>query len=350
MPPTALRIQGTLLPTGEPTQFWLLGDRVTLTEPAVPTTTVVEGGFLTPGLVDVHTHPGHDEDAVFTDERFAAECAEHVASGTTALRIPGHRGPISPRRRADPSTPRLVTAGQLLAHASLRTGQPMHTEVDDLRAAAVAEAAANDGWCKLIADWETTDPPVPLDLMRGTVEAVHAAGHRVAAHCQTAAGTRNAVLSGVDSIEHGWYLTDDLIELLAARHGAFVPTATAFLQMLDLVRGKPDGPRKDNFLGGVDSATRAVPLAHEAGIRILAGTDSAPFGNVVTEVEWLITAGLSPTTALGAASWDARDYLGLPGLVEGGLADVVAYDADPRTEPGVLRHPRRIVLRGRVVH
>ncbi|WP_432194798.1 hypothetical protein [Streptomyces sp. bgisy027] len=45
----------------------------------------------------------------------------------------------------------------------------------------------------------------------------------------------------------------------------------------------------------------------------------------------------------------ARDILQPPGPVEGGLVDVTVYEADPRREPGVLRHPRRIVLRGRVV-
>jgi imidazolonepropionase-like amidohydrolase len=345
---TALRLRGTLLPGGEVTQFWLLGDRVTFRRPASATTTVVDGGFVLPGLVDAHTHPGHDEEARFTGARFLADCAGHVAAGVTALRVPGHRGPVTGALRSEPGMPRLVTAGQLLAHVSLCSDHPMHTVVEDLSAAAVAEAKANDGWCKLIADWDNESPPVPLELMRAAVDAVHAAGHRVAAHCQTEAGTQQAVLAGVDSIEHGWYLTGELVDELAARRAAFVPTATAFLRLLDVVRAKPDGPRKDYFLGGVDSIARFVPLAHEAGVRVLAGTDSSPFGNVVTEIEWLIHIGLSPSTAIGAASWEARDYLGLPGLVEGGLADATVYDADPRLEPGVLRHPRLVILRGRV--
>jgi imidazolonepropionase-like amidohydrolase len=344
-----VRITGTLLPSGERVEFWLVGDRVTFTRPGAEAGTVVDGLFLTPGLVDVHTHPGHDDAAVFTDDRFAKECADHVAAGTTALRVPGHNGPIPPRRRTEPDMPRLVTAGRLLAHEALDTGHPIHTKTGDLTAAAVAEAHANDGWCKIIADWERTDPPVPLDLMRSTVDAVHADGHRVAAHCQTAAGTRNAVLAGVDSIEHGWYLTDDLVDVLAARGGAFFPTATTFLQMLDDVRGKPEGPRKDHFMNGVAGLSWSAVTAHEAGAIVLAGTDSAPFGNIVTEIEFLVAAGLSPTVAIGAASWTARDYLGLPGLVEGGLADLVAYEVDPRLEPGVLRHPSRIILKGRVV-
>ncbi|GAA0961500.1 amidohydrolase family protein [Virgisporangium aurantiacum] len=344
-----MRVTGTLLPSGERTELWLLGDRVTFTRPHTESHTVAENLFLTPGLVDVHTHPGHDEAAVFTGERFAAECAQHVAAGTTALRVPGHTGPVPPALRTDPAMPRLVTAGRLLAHTGLATGHPMHAPTDDLLSAGLAEAAANDGWCKIIADWEHDEPPVPEPALRALVDAAHARGFRVAAHCQTAAGTRTAVECGVDSIEHGWYLTDDLIERLAARGGAFVPTATAFLQIVDDVRGKPEGPRKDYFLGGVDGLSRSAAVAHEAGVTVLAGTDSAPFGNVVSEVRFLLSAGLPPTVAIGAASWTARAYLGLPGLVEGGPADLVGYDVDPRREPGVLSHPRLIVLRGRIV-
>jgi imidazolonepropionase-like amidohydrolase len=346
---TRMRVTGTLLPSGERTELWLLGDRVTFTRPHTEPQTVGEGLFLTPGLGDGHTHPGHDDDGVFTGARFMAECAQHVAAGTTALRVPGHTAPVPPALRADPALPRLVTAGRLLAHTGLATGHPMHSPTDDLLAAGLAEAAANDGWCKVIADWEDNEPPVPAADLRALVDAAHARGFRVAAHCQTAAGSRVAVECGVDSIEHGWYLTDDLIESLAARGGAFVPTATAFLPHVDIVRGKPEGPRKDYFLGGVAGLPRSAAVAHEAGATVLAGTDSAPFGNVVSEVEFLISAGLSPTVAIGAASWTARDYLGLPGLVEGGLADLVGYDADPRLEPGVLRHPRLIVLRGALV-
>jgi imidazolonepropionase-like amidohydrolase len=70
---------------------------------------------------------------------------------------------------------------------------------------------------------------------------------------------------------------------------------------------------------------------------------------VAGEVEWLLKAGLPAEAALGAASWTARSWLGLPGLVDGAPADLVAYDTDPTADPAVLAHPSRIILRGRVV-
>jgi imidazolonepropionase-like amidohydrolase len=60
-------------------------------------------------------------------------------------------------------------------------------------------------------------------------------------------------------------------------------------------------------------------------------------------------AGMAPADVLAAGSWAARDWLGFPGLVEGGLADLVVYEADPREDLRVLTAPSRIVLRGQVI-
>ncbi|WP_405680563.1 hypothetical protein [Streptomyces sp. NBC_01238] len=68
------------------------------------------------------------------------------------------------------------------------------------------------------------EPAVPLALLTSVVEAVHAAGGKVAVHCQTAEGTRNAVLAGADSLEHGMHLDPALLDRMAAQGTAFVPT------------------------------------------------------------------------------------------------------------------------------
>lgn len=141
-------------------------------------------------------------------------------------------------------------------------------------------------------------------------------------------------------------MPEECVELMATHGTVYVPTLTTFARRVPAIK---DNPRGRLWHEGHRIMIRRVREAHDAGVRVLAGTDSAPFGNVATEVEHLIAAGLPADVAVGAASWTARDFLGLPGLVEGGLADVTVYDADPRVEPGVLRHPRRIVLRGRVV-
>ena len=94
--------------------------------------------------------------------------------------------------------------------------------------------------------------------------------------------------------------------------------------------------------------------AHDAGVSIYAGTDAGgvlPHGLIGDEVLALADVGLSPMDALGAASWHARPWLGRPGgnLDEGDPADFVVYDANPLDDLAVLKHPRRIVLRGAVI-
>jgi imidazolonepropionase-like amidohydrolase len=74
-----------------------------------------------------------------------------------------------------------------------------------------------------------------------------------------------------------------------------------------------------------------------------------PHGLIATEVRLLRDAGLPPGTALGAASWRAREFLGLPGIAEGAPADLVGYADDPREDPDELRRPRLIMLAGRLV-
>jgi imidazolonepropionase-like amidohydrolase len=59
--------------------------------------------------------------------------------------------------------------------------------------------------------------------------------------------------------------------------------------------------------------------------------------------------GMAPLDVLRAGSWGAREWLGFPGLVEGGLADLVVYATDPREDLAALLQPARIVLRGRVL-
>ncbi|HEX5496805.1 MAG TPA: amidohydrolase family protein [Mycobacteriales bacterium] len=357
----AFHLRGTLLPGGEIRELWALGDRITFTRPAGEHETVAGWGWVLPGLVDAHTHPGHGADRTFDQAvfrarfraQFRAECRAHAESGVSAVRVPGSRRRVPGALLDDPDLPRVIVAGRWLAWAGLReVDSAAHHRVDDLVAAAVAEATASGGWCKVVADWEPFSPAVPEDLLATAVDAVHRAGGRVAVHCQTAAGCRAAVLSGADSVEHGMHLDPGLLDLMA-RHGtALVPTLDVFASDIARVRAQPAGPRRDWYLDGFAGLLATTRAAHESGVAVYAGTDSVGgirFGNVAGEVEWLVRAGVPAADAVAGASWRAREWLGLPGLVEGGPADLVVYDADPRVDISTLRRPRRIVLRGRIV-
>ncbi|MFD9732901.1 amidohydrolase family protein [Umezawaea sp. NPDC059074] len=340
---TVVRVRGIVLPEREERTFWIDGDRLR-TSPVPGAETVVDGGWLLPGLVDAHTHPGSAKPGdPFDHDLLRADLGLHRDAGVLLVRTPGTAGRMPRWVDEEPDLPRVRSAGRWLATPGrFFAGWGRNVDEADLVAAAVEEASASSGWCKVIGDWAAGEPAVPVGVLSAVVEAVHAVGGRVAVHCQTADGCRNAVEAGVDSLEHGMNLDVGLVERMAAQGTALVPTLGAFLDFV--------GPTSSDFLRqGVEGMLATIPVAREAGVEVLAGTDSRPCGTVVGEVQALIRAGLTAEAAVGAASWRARAWLGVPGLVDGGPADLVAYDRDPTAEPGVLAFPRRVVLRGKVV-
>lgn len=87
----------------------------------------------------------------------------------------------------------------------------------------------------------------------------------------------------------------------------------------------------------------------EAGVTVLAGTDSLPHARVADEVRAIAAAGVTPHEALASASWKARAYFGFGGLEEGAPADAVVFGTDPRLDLSVLDRPRAVIARGRLV-
>jgi imidazolonepropionase-like amidohydrolase len=163
------------------------------------------------------------------------------------------------------------------------------------------------------------------------------------------------VRAGVDSVEHGTGLSTDLVDEMARRGTALVPTMLNVATFGTIAERAADKfpAYAAHMLRLRDRFPGVVAAAYEAGVPIYVGTDAGggiSHGNAAREMLRLhSSAGMSPVDVLRAGSWGARRWLGFPGLVEGGLADLVVYDADPRVDLRVLEAPRRIVLRGRVV-
>ena len=343
-------VRGISLPEREMRTLWIDGE-VIRTSPVSGADVVVDGGWLLPGLVDVHTHPGTEAPTdTFDDNELRRHLSAQRDAGVLLVRTPGTAARMPAWVDDEADLPRVRSAGRWLATPGrFFPGYGRDVDEDELVAASVEEALAGSGWCKIVADWMPDEPPVPLDLLTAATRAVHATGGRVATHCQTADGCRNAVLAGVDSIEHGMHLDPDLLDRMAAQKTALVPTLAVFAGTAEKVQASPPSPRHDWWWSGWERMLPMVRAAHEAGVLVLAGTDSVPFGTVAQEIGWLIRAGLRAEHAVAGGSWAARSWLGLPGLADGAPADIVVFDADPIEHPAVLAHPSRIILRGRIV-
>ncbi|GGN01286.1 imidazolonepropionase-like amidohydrolase [Actinoplanes campanulatus] len=356
----AFHVRGTVLPDGEVRDLWLVGDRVTF-EPVADAETISDGGFVVPGLVDAHCHLGIAYGAKPIESVGQARELAHQDrdAGVLAIRDAGSPYPY-PELDDEPGVPRLARAGRHVA-APRRYLRDIGVEVagEQVAAAVAEQAKAGTGWVKLVGDWIDRSvgdlaPSWDAATMTAAVEAAHAAGARAAVHTFSEEGVETMVRAGVDSVEHGTGLTLDLIDEMARRGTALVPTMInirTFGSIADNARGKFDG-YADHMIALRDRFPSVVLAAHEAGVPIYVGTDAGGgirHGLAAEEMLYLHEAGIPAVDVLAAASWRAREWLGFPGLVEGGLADLVVYDADPRADLRVVRAPRRIVLRGAVI-
>lgn len=175
------QVRGVLLPEREERSFWIDGDRLR-TDPVPGAELVVDGGWLLPGLVDVHTHPGtEDVDVPFSDDTLRRHLTEHRDSGVLLVRTPGSAARLPSWVDEEPEMPRVRSAGRWPATPGrFFPGFGRDVSEADLARAAVEEAKASSGWCKVIADWKYDEPALPQDVLTSVVQAVHAVGGRVA--------------------------------------------------------------------------------------------------------------------------------------------------------------------------
>ena len=353
-----LHLQGVLLPAGEPTDLWLV-DGVVRTEPVRDATTVATGGWIMPGLVDAHCHVGLEMHGAVPAEVAEQHALADRAAGALLLRDAG--SPADTRWIDDrEDLPRLIRAGRHIARPKryLRNYAD-EVEPESLVAAVERQVARGDGWVKIVGDWIDRDlgdlaPLWPQEVAAAAIARAHELGARVTAHVFGEQAVAELVAAGIDGIEHGTGLTDPVIAAMAQRQVALVPTLVQLENFASIAASAEAkfptyaAHLRSLYAGRLDVLGRA----HDAGVPIYAGTDAGgylPHGIIGQEVAALACV-TSPEHALGAASWAARAWLGRPAeLVDGAPADLVVLDADPRTDLDVLRRPRHVVLRGRLV-
>jgi imidazolonepropionase-like amidohydrolase len=353
-----IRVRGVVLPECERRDLYVVDGRITY-EPARGARTVAEG-WVVPGLVDAHCHVGLDTQGPVDEATQEQQALDDRATGALLLRDCGSAADTRwMDERAD--LPRLIRAGRHLARPKRYIRNFAHEiEPHELSAYVAQEARRGDGWVKLVGDWIDRDagdlaPCWPRSALEQAMATAHEHGAKVTAHVFGEHALPDLIGSGIDCIEHGTGLSEDLIDAMAAGGVALVPT----VNQLDLFP-KYAEQAGEKFPAYAAHMTRlferrkdTVRAAHEAGVAVYAGTDAGgvlPHGLLASEVSGLQDYGLPAHDALGAASWRAREWLGLNGtLEEGAPADLVVYPADPLTDLGVLSSPARVVLRGRVV-
>ena len=354
----AMRFRGPVLPDGEARDLYVVDERVTYEQQAGAET--VAEGWIVPGLVDAHCHVGLDQHGAVDEETAERQALTDRDAGALLLRDCGSAADTSwIHERED--LPRLIRAGRHLARTKRYIRNFAHEiEPDELPAYVAQEAQRGDGWVKLVGDWIDRDagdltPSFPQGAFAEAIRVAHEHGAKVTAHCFGETVLPWLIDAGIDCIEHGTGLSTELIDTMVERGTALVPTVLQLDNFPNYAQaaGEKFPKYAEHMLDLHARRKNTIMAAHEAGVPIYAGTDAGGVlghGNIAGEVRELAAYGFSPEAALGAASWRAREWLGMDGrLAEGTEADFVVYDRNPLEDLSALAEPKQIVLRGRVV-
>ncbi len=355
---TALRFRGPVLPEGEERTLYVEDGRVTYERVAGADTEVA--GWIVPGLVDAHCHLGLDDDGAISDAETEEQALQDRDAGALLIRDCGSAADTAWIHDRD-DLPRLIRAGRHIARTRRYIRNYAHEiEPEQLTAYVAQEAQRGDGWVKLVGDWISRDegdlaPSFPAEVFAAAIATAHEHGARVTAHCFGETVLPGLIEAGIDCIEHGTGLSQDLIDAMVEKQIALVPTVMQidkFPQYVEAAGAK--FPAYAAHMTDLHARQRdTIMAAYDAGVALFAGSDGGGIsrhGNIAGEVIAMAGLGMSAEDALGAASWRAREWLGWnSGLDEGAPADFVVYDRDPRADLTELRRPSRVVLRGRVV-
>ncbi len=341
------------MPENEKREFWIVNGQVSF----APQKNAVELGqncFIIAGLVDAHFHLTMDfgDLGLSGTELVRANLEKNLEHGTLFVRDVGLAMDVPFSNFHSEALPHVQHAGRFLASARGYFGMQKATSPEMLVQAAVGQVKSGAGWVKFILNWPLTAVEEGLnyskDVVSKAVRAVHDAGGLVAVHVSNPDGVEVAVESGVDSVEHGFGMREELFGEMAEKKIAWTPTTVILPIGLEMpvIKNVPEAVK---YLNGVRKNIASLQKkARKAGVTILAGTDMLPAGSIVEEIVAL-SEGLGPLDAIAAASSDAREFLGFPGFKDGGSANLVVYDEDPTENLRTLEKPTRVILNGKMV-
>ncbi len=351
-----------------------------------PTVLDLGGGFVTAGLVNMHTHfslalPGDLGHAL--DRMSAYDLALYMAdgarrtleAGVTTVRCVAERDGADFALRAAidvgrASGPRIFTAGKAL----VCTGGHGHGHGDTLecdgavgfRHGARRQIALGADLVKVMisggiaGEHERIETPqLTDDELDAVMSIAHDWGRKVTAHAGPGAVIERAIQHGLDGVEHGYQLTGDVVRLMADRGVTLVPTlvVTRCGSFFDEL-GVPCWMQQRS-LGAGDRHMESYRMALEAGVEVMLGSDMPPFWEfegtnaTVRELEFMIEGGLAPMAALQAATIGPARWLGVgdvQGTVEvGKRADLIALRDDPLDDAAAWRTIGVVIKDGVVV-
>ncbi len=363
--------------------------------------TIIDASALTvmPGLIDAHTHVVHSGEPTddwrlialteltpTTTLKAARHARRQVEHGVTTIRDVGASAWIDIALRDAINGgwqfgPRILAAGHGItatgghmdaskyarpgiANDALNSIGTVADSPDEARRAAWAQLKRGADLIKINATLSEyvrasggqCSPELTFKAMAAICEVAHNNGRKVAAHCHGGPGVQAALEAGVDTFEHGRFLTDELLDEMARRERFLVPTLSPEARRVALDEA-PSDPALTRWLDmATDAMYETVERARDRGVRIVAGTDAGMphvrHGDLPFELVHLAKAGLSNLAAIEAATYVAAQALGVDDCVgcvaSGYVADLLLVAGDPLVNLATLEDPANIraVLQG----
>lgn len=357
----------------------------------------LSGSFVLPGLIDSHVHLASDRAgaegqlAAVTDtialraHEAAWNARKTLEAGFTTVRNLGDSDGVTLGLRQAIANgwavgPRIVDAGSSISatsgHMDPRLGfrDELHDALhrhdnlcdgpDECRRAVRRQVSRGVDVIK-IATTGGVNSRIGLGLgaqmfsdeVEAIVETAHLYGKKVAVHAHGADGIALALAAGADSIEHGTLLDDATIRAMRGAGTYYVPTLSTVNGYLERIAADPNAYSPEvrekidwriSITG--DGLRRAVP----AGVRIAFGTDAgvSKHGRNADEFLLMVQHGMTPATAIHAATVNAADLLGLGDqigrIAPGMAADIIAVDGDPLANVAALQDVRFVMQAGEV--
>ncbi|MCZ8130561.1 MAG: amidohydrolase family protein [Steroidobacteraceae bacterium] len=371
----------------------ITGERITAVGPAgqvaIPANAqrlALPGKWLMPGLMNMHTHfglklPGATGAALANETDFALSlrmldnAKKSLWSGTTTVRTPGEqRDAIFALKnsidRGEHPGPRIFPAGRAIVPTGGHSSEPVFDGIDgadEARHEARRQILLGAKWIKIMisrgiaSTGNIAASDMTLEEMRAVTDVAHRQGVKVAAHTGSPQATLEALEAGVDSFEHGYFLTEDVFRKMKEKGAWYVPTivvSQAGAQEFFRKIGSPPF-----YLARVQMVGRshwaALQAAIRTGVNVAMGSDQFPYepneGTVasVREIELYHEAGMTPLQALRTATVNTARMLGaeqdLGAVAPGRYADLIALDRDPTQDIRALRTISVVMKGGEIV-
>ena len=324
----------------------------------------VSGRYVLPGMINSHIHITFEGDSpdpnglmaretnAMTTIRAVRNMQKHLRSGVTFFRDLGSRDYIdvdlrNAINRGIIDGPEMLVAGKYLTMTGGHgwnigrqcdgCDEVMKAAREQLRAGAdVIKIMATGG--VLTEGVEPGSPQLTYEEIKVAVEEAHRAGKKTSTHAQGATGIMNAVRAGIDSVEHGFYLTEEIIELMLRNGTYLVPTLIAPYAIYEGgVKAGIPAFIVEKTARVLDDHAASFRRAYEAGVKIALGTDSGTPLNrhdmTAFELKLMVDNGMSEKDAIVSATSGAAALLGIDekyGTLEAGkTADMLVLDKNP---------------------